>query len=57
MRCSDGGTGLTPGAAAAFLARKARHRLRKHGNNNGLVLRDGHAAYILVEHVDKPTDN
>src|SRR6266699_6516565 len=25
--------------------------LRKHGNNNGLVLRDGHAAYILVEHV------
>jgi hypothetical protein len=41
---------LTPAAAALFLG---EGQLR----DDGRVLLGGHAAYILVESVEKPTDN
>ncbi len=48
----------TPATAARSWGRKAAHRLTGNmGNGNGLVLQGGHASWILVDRVEKATDN
>ena len=48
---------LTPALAALFLSRRAAHLAVGQHLTTAVVLRRGHAAYILVESVEKPTDN
>jgi hypothetical protein len=48
---------LTPAVAALFLGRRAALSAVGQPLTKAVVLRGGHAAYILIESVEKPTDN